>query len=186
MENGLGLFAIINHCILDSRIEKLEESPMDDNQNKQSNTKLLTEEDENQCFLCNRTFTKKSSLKQHFHQVHERPNQIKLEEDQTKSSNTMFDNELLCPLCSKSFTKKANLQRHIEQVHEKNKAINCNLCESTFHSLRGLKRHISSVHEKLRPHQCSQCDKSFSEAGKLRTHISTVHEGKKLFERRVC
>lgn len=136
--------------------------------------------DQFHCDICERNFTRKSSIVEHM-KVH-----IAKRE------------KLNCPECSKKgnirmFSKRSNLVQHCRTSHpgcdlknilqetvktpiEKDSTENsfkCHICGNTYKRKAYLKTHISDIHEKTEKPKCEVCGTQFRNIGGLQRHVKT-------------
>ena len=124
----------------------------------ESKTQSVQIDDSNSCFICKKTFLKKSALTVHIETVHDGKKPFK------------------CSLCVSEFSQKGNLNTHIETVHEKKKPFTCSHCDASFGRKDTLKDHIKTVHDKIEPFVCSICNHSFPRRYKLKSHLVSIHK----------
>ena len=111
------------------------------------------------CYACGYVSSKKSDLKMHIKQVHEKIR------------------DHACTECEFTASQKNNLKAHIERVHENKKKYFCAECGYAATSKGSLKKHTDRVHhQKIRNHICRECGYAASEKGTLKQHIEHVHE----------
>ncbi|XP_063883809.1 zinc finger protein 860-like isoform X2 [Scylla paramamosain] len=111
------------------------------------------------CKVCNKEFTKMSSLYIH----------MKIEHSK---------NPLSCSICDKRFHCESLLKKHIVKVHD-NAAVQqtitkCDKCDFSAKTQRALKIHQGLVHHsKLGLFTCKKCKKTFSTKLTYKNHVAT-------------
>ena len=121
-----------------------------------SNKRKITKENKNKnrfsCETCEKTFVKKTTLKDHILREH--------------SSENVKEN--YCEKCNKSFSRKDNLKEHILRRHSNKEQYSCDICGMKFKSLYNYNKH-DVVHGK-KPFSCSYCGKQFRIKSKFLIH----------------
>ena len=102
-----------------------------------------------QCIDCDKTFSKKSTLKDHMN-IHTKEKQFK------------------CLICGKVFHQKISIKHHV-YLHHAERKHKCEHCGKMFTTKSALRRHIMS-HTGEKPFQCTKCEKRFSRRGYIRIH----------------
>ena len=147
----------------------------DDNENKSDpewnfqDSNGTKESKRYECDLCvpAKSYTRKSSLKEHMTRVHENKNDIV--HDEPKDFQCDYDN------CDASYKRKYLLTAHINAVHE-GIGHKCDWCGKIFQDNYNLNRHVTCVHEKQRPNVCQFCPKSYANKADLIKHVSAIHQ----------
>ena len=132
-------------------------------------TEFILNEAELKCIPCDKTFSTKIIMKQHFKYIHEG----------IKHS---------CEQCNYKGATPEQVKMHTDAKHKGIKHP-CNMCDYKASYPHGLKRHIKFVHlgekvekvkkeeSELKQHQCHHCVKLFSSISNLNHHVRFVHEG---------
>ncbi|XP_075158564.1 uncharacterized protein LOC142231804 [Haematobia irritans] len=112
-------------------------------------------EEENRCKECDRTFSRYNHLLRHMlTHSDEKPH--------------------ICKICSKGFSRSDHLQKHIQSIHaEKN--YKCDQCDAAYGRKDHLQRHIETRHNKNpsvpKPqYACDMCEKKFTTKTYLARH----------------
>ncbi|KAK3915509.1 Zinc finger protein 182 [Frankliniella fusca] len=140
-------------------------------------TQRLVRLEENQCDVCLRVLTTKSSLKMHYRShTGERP--------------------FKCGECEMAFTKKGDLGRHL-LIHANAKPfpcsicgydedggvflepLRCSVCRALFSTPSNLKRH-QLTHTRERPYKCGECGMGFKRTDYLSRHALSHSKQKPL------
>ena len=146
------------NCLNLQTSNKEEENIVHQENVDETKTQSVQSDDSNSCFICKKTFLKKSALTVHIETVHDGKKPFK------------------CSLCVSEFSQKGNLKLHIETVHEKKKPFTCSQCDASFGRKDTLKDHIKTVHDKIKPFVCSICNHSFPRRYKLKSHLVSIHK----------
>ena len=99
-----------------------------------------------ECDICNKLFSNKSSLTKHIKSVHEK---IKFK----------------CEICTKNFTKKENLLSHKRNIHSKSTEFECTVCEKKLNRKGNLQAHKTVCCK------CKHCHEQFFSPSELLNHI---------------
>ena len=112
--------------------------------------KIDTTQEEHLCPVCNKSFTRRSSLNQH-KKIHtgERP--------------------YSCTPCDKKFTRQGDLKKH-NLTHTKQKQYPCTHCKRSFTADQNRIAHERSIHTGERPYKCEYCNKGFTIQDRLTKH----------------
>ncbi|WKX95216.1 hypothetical protein Q1695_012013 [Nippostrongylus brasiliensis] len=124
------------------------------------------------CDECDRSFTMKQNVQQHFFQYHN-PN------GEGRKPLRVRSKRFQCTKCNKIFKTLEKAQRHEARLHGEKASPNvfvCPHCNKIYNAQSQLKEHIDVVHENLRPFKCEQCGMEFGRAGGLRRHDMMVHQ----------
>jgi hypothetical protein len=144
-------------------------------------------EEECLCNLCGKTFKRKSYLKEHLKEVHERlpyicsecqkeyPSKHTLKIHLWSEHNIGKDMSCVCTLCDEVKTTKYGLKQHMKAKHEGLKDHVCHLCGTGFSLPQGLKNHIQRIHEHSGKYVCDYCDFKTVVPNKLKMHENEVH-----------
>ena len=114
-----------------------------------------TVRNENKCEICQKVYSNKYILKDHFIAIHEQK-------------------KYKCDSCGKSFTTSSTLKRHIKTIHDGHTNHKCESCGKLFSHTHHLKNHIHTVHEGRKDYKCESCGKSFSHGGNLKKHSCSL------------
>ncbi|XP_048479960.1 zinc finger protein 93-like [Plutella xylostella] len=148
------------------------------------------------CDTCTKTFSKKSSLKEHIMLIHtgDKPFESDICKNTSRYRSAMKRQKLLhtgekpfqCDICTKSFNQRGALKTH-KLLHTAAKLFQCEECKKNFKYLWTLKRHklIHSEISREKPFQCDICKKSFYQISHLKSH-KLVHTGEKPFQCDIC
>lgn len=113
------------------------------------------------CFICNKNFSNRSSIRYHLNQVH-----AKIKEFQ-------------CEICKASFGAKTVLANHITGVHLDKKNFKCRKCEKCFKTNANLYVHMKS-HDTDYCFVCDICDKAYKFHHHLKQHHISIHSKENL------
>lgn len=80
------------------------------------------------CHVCEKEFTRRSSVYRHVTEVHQ-----KLKRER-------------CDECNSTFARKFDLSRHILAVHEGARPYSCEFCSATFSQKGNRNKHVHMVH----------------------------------------
>lgn len=113
--------------------------------------------EEGSCPLCNKTFSRKSSLMTHIR-------------------NHSAERKFVCTYCHKGFTQAANLRNH-ERIHTNDRPYQCVDCGKTFTQITNLNNH-RRLHTGERPFVCNEpeCGRSFAQVTNLNNHMKSHHK----------
>lgn len=107
------------------------------------------------CDLCESTFTRLESLKNHIKTEHEVPVMLKC-------------------FCGKEFNLRHKLTTHIKRTHNNMRDHGCTVCEKRFFTPKELKVHTLKAHTPgyvdKTEHFCEICGKKYSSSKSLKTH----------------
>ncbi|XP_058062467.1 zinc finger protein 883 [Anopheles bellator] len=113
--------------------------------------------EEGSCPICNKTFSRKSSLLNHIR-------------------NHSAEKKYVCEFCQKGFTQQANLRNHV-RIHTNERPYVCVDCGKAFTQITNLNNH-RRLHTGERPYVCieSNCGRSFAQVTNLNNHMKTHHK----------
>lgn len=129
---------------------------------------ILGIEAKNQCRICNRSYSKASTLENH----------MKLHDKSKPREKTH-----LCDTCGKGFAQKSKLVLH-NRVHTGYKPHKCSYCEKSFTKRDYLVMH-ERIHSGEKPYCCVYCGKCFNQDASLRIHMRT-HTGERPYVCHLC
>ncbi|XP_058130436.1 zinc finger protein 271 isoform X2 [Anopheles coustani] len=113
--------------------------------------------EEGSCPICNKTFSRKTSLLNHIR-------------------NHSAEKKYVCEFCQKGFTQQANLRNHV-RIHTNERPYVCVDCGKAFTQITNLNNH-RRLHTGERPYVCieSNCGRSFAQVTNLNNHMKTHHK----------
>ncbi|XP_063062636.1 putative zinc finger protein 66 isoform X4 [Engraulis encrasicolus] len=145
------------------------------------------------CDICDKVYTKSSSLRSHKLMVHLGVRRFTCSEcgqgfvtlSALKSHKLIHTGErpYMCATCGKCFTQSGDLRLH-ERRHSGEKPHKCDQCPKAFFNLQALNQH-KVVHTGEKPHKCDLCERSFGLLNNLKRH-RLLHTGVKPFVCAVC
>ena len=109
------------------------------------------------CSVCEKKFSCKSSLSDHFKQIHDKSNHVK------------------CPHCHFTTFKPYILKRHIQRQHDKTTKYECDQCSFFTYDCGSIKVHKRRIHNKTLSFECSECEKKFEKRKKYAEHLLQSH-----------
>eukprot|EP00092_Neocalanus_flemingeri_P027157 GFUD01029451.1.p1 GENE.GFUD01029451.1~~GFUD01029451.1.p1 ORF type:complete len:343 (-),score=51.81 GFUD01029451.1:15-1043(-) len=146
------------------------------------------------CYLCEKSYTSRQSLRMHVETVH----------------------MMKCSRCEKSFTSRQDVRKHINTVHR----VECSICEKSYTLRRNLRTHVKTVHNtsQIEIPSCSKSDTTLNkskvtnrgrflcqvcgkqltsecslqhhiegiQSGNMLTHVKTVHDNDTVSNRYKC
>ncbi|KAK6739277.1 hypothetical protein RB195_020993 [Necator americanus] len=124
------------------------------------------------CDECDRSFTMKQNVQQHFFQYHN-PNGAR------KKAVRTISKRFQCTKCNKIFKTLEKAKRHEVRMHGEKispSVFVCHHCNKVYNAHSQLKEHVDVVHENRRPYKCEHCGVNFGRAGGLRRHDMMVHQ----------
>ncbi|XP_019740136.1 zinc finger protein OZF-like [Hippocampus comes] len=134
------------------------------------------------CSQCDKTFSKKSSLKRHT-RTHDGDNQLNSSDDGKRFAQKAEGKPFACSVCRLSFRRRCNLITHA-RTHTGEKPFACLVCAKRFARKGPLSVHMRT-HTGEKPFACSLCSKRFARKAHLNIHTRT-HTGEKPFACSVC
>ncbi|XP_055541782.1 zinc finger protein 484 isoform X5 [Wyeomyia smithii] len=117
----------------------------------------VLEGEEGSCPICNKTFSRKSSLLNHIR-------------------NHTAEKKYICEYCQKGFSQQANLRNHV-RIHTNERPYVCIDCGKAFTQITNLNNH-RRLHTGERPYVCieANCGRSFAQVTNLNNHMKTHHK----------
>uniref|UniRef100_A0A182KF24 C2H2-type domain-containing protein n=1 Tax=Anopheles christyi TaxID=43041 RepID=A0A182KF24_9DIPT len=116
--------------------------------------------EEGSCPICNKTFSRKTSLLNHIR-------------------NHSAEKKYVCEFCQKGFTQQANLRNHV-RIHTNERPYVCVDCGKAFTQVTNLNNHMKT-HHKTTLYVCNQCPRKFSQVTQLNLHLITNHSSTRGF-----
>ena len=163
-----------------------EDNFVNDNEN---NKEFMKEEtipfnadgkNKHQCPSCDKTYSKKGYLQEHFQSVHENLRHSCDICDKTFSVESTLrihkqkkHNQIKCNSCNETFSLQENLQKHEDYFHNSLK-MKCGYCKTKLEDLEKLQTHIQENHI------CEPCNRTFTQRGQLSRHVKAVHDKEKI------
>jgi hypothetical protein len=92
------------------------------------------------CTVCDKSYTYKSSLNDHYRKAHT---------NQNKNKNKKIKH-YTCDLCPENATTRKALERHHKQDHLGKRPYLCDVCNKSFLYLSGKNEHIRNIHKDKR------------------------------------
>ncbi|CAD6199180.1 unnamed protein product [Caenorhabditis auriculariae] len=131
------------------------------------------------CDDCDRMFTLKHNLQQHFIQYHMGCRKLRKAQCAIK-----------CEICSKVYSSASVLREHVDVVHQLVLRHECPQCHMKFGRINGLRRHVKMVHENV-VRYCPYMEEGCTHAGykcpkALAAHIRSVHTMERPFNCSYC
>jgi len=126
------------------------------------------------CEICEKTFTRKSTLKDHTYLYHQPAAEVA--ESCTQCHQKIRPDEegphqcsgFKCPYCTRYLKTQPNLDSHVENCHTLPRH-QCSCCFKVFTRAAGLKNHMLT-HENKRKFQCCSCTFSSNTQAQLKRH----------------
>ncbi|RUS77117.1 hypothetical protein EGW08_015133, partial [Elysia chlorotica] len=160
---------------------------------KKREKKLITQQTQHVCKVCNELFKSKKKLIIHKRQVHNLSaaeiwpclicdNVFDLKEDLYNhlTVHSRKDNEPLeCQECHEKFGTPSDLRKHLFQ-HSQN--FECEMCEKKFFKAESFRQHQKFHKEQV---TCQVCGRVLSSASRLKEHMN-VHTGEKPYKCDIC
>ncbi|XP_062716687.1 zinc finger protein 629 isoform X4 [Aedes albopictus] len=117
----------------------------------------VLEGEEGSCPICNKTFSRKTSLLNHIR-------------------NHTAEKKYICEYCQKGFSQQANLRNHV-RIHTNERPYVCIDCGKAFTQITNLNNH-RRLHTGERPYVCieANCGRSFAQVTNLNNHMKTHHK----------
>ncbi|XP_052565291.1 zinc finger protein 84 isoform X5 [Culex pipiens pallens] len=117
----------------------------------------VLEGEEGSCPICNKTFSRKTSLLNHIR-------------------NHTAEKKYVCEYCQKGFSQQANLRNHV-RIHTNERPYVCVDCGKAFTQITNLNNH-RRLHTGERPYVCieANCGRSFAQVTNLNNHMKTHHK----------
>ncbi|XP_041989233.1 zinc finger protein 286A-like [Aricia agestis] len=133
------------------------------------------------CKICQKVFTKKPLVSQHYGEVH-------LKKRRHLRSCNLCDVSVpghkrpvhmeeahgvpmpKCSICDRKFAYEFKLLRHQRTFHMGERNYECDVCHKRFSGTAQLKRHVV-LHRPERPFECNVCDKRFKSSKYLNIHM---------------
>ncbi|XP_055637216.1 gastrula zinc finger protein XlCGF57.1 isoform X2 [Toxorhynchites rutilus septentrionalis] len=137
--------------------KKTQIAPFDLEATLQAVDNEVLEGEEGSCPLCNKTFSRKSSLLNHIR-------------------NHTAEKKYICEYCQKGFSQQANLRNHV-RIHTNERPYVCVDCGKAFTQITNLNNH-RRLHTGERPYVCieANCGRSFAQVTNLNNHMKTHHK----------
>ena len=117
-----------------------------------------------QCDVCNRKYTNKKKLVDHFE------DHIKYRQDAIKGEVILYK----CCLCDYHFPERSDVIEHM-QSHEDTHKFSCNICLHSVTNRNGLNNHRRLFHEGVAPKRCTVCQQAFPNAKYCQFHMENDH-----------
>ncbi|KFB39030.1 hypothetical protein ZHAS_00006740 [Anopheles sinensis] len=116
------------------------------------------------CYICGRTFMRKSGLREHMEREH-----------------LDLPPRYACEICGKNFITRSTLNHH-QKVHGPFESCPCDAedCDLVFRDEHLMRRHYRNVHAENRPYVCRFCTKTFRTKESIDIH-ERMHTGEKPF-----
>lgn len=154
------------------------------------------------CNICEKTFTRETTLKEHNRQKHKSHNQIEGSTQKCEYCGKHFatvsnlkrhlnthagredkleESKKSCEFCGKEFATAFNLKRHLN-IHSDDKEPmeqKCKYCGKSFTTISNLKRHLHIHTGNTAQFQCLRCEKNYTTKKRLDTHVQSIHENMK-------
>ena len=115
-----------------------------------------------ECDNCDKSFSKKQSLRDHMKYVHEG-----IEPPAKPDPKTCYP----CKDCDFMGQTIYFLQQHIKNLHSR---VSCDICGFRGLSQYAIRRHKESVHEDV-VHNCPHCERIFKQIQSLKIHMQATH-----------
>lgn len=152
------------------------------------------------CAKCNKSFTKKSKLEEHFksHSSKTRLHSCKICKRKFTTDVLLTQHEIVhsdlitlikeeertrCIICSSIYHEQPALEDHMREhkVKMETEVIDCMYCGKSYNKLNNLIRHLKT-HDENKTHLCNICNKSFAMGQDLIDHLNR-HKG---FSPHIC
>ncbi|XP_058826042.1 zinc finger protein 27 isoform X9 [Topomyia yanbarensis] len=141
----------------DQHTKKQQIIPFDLEATLQAVDNEVLEGEEGSCPICNKTFSRKTSLLNHIR-------------------NHTAEKKYICEYCQKGFSQQANLRNHV-RIHTNERPYVCIDCGKAFTQITNLNNH-RRLHTGERPYVCieANCGRSFAQVTNLNNHMKTHHK----------
>ncbi|RVE41473.1 hypothetical protein evm_013877 [Chilo suppressalis] len=160
--------------------------------NSTCDRKIHSGEKSYKCNVCDKKFTKISTLSAH-QIIHtgEKPYKCDICDKIFTTNGILSQHQRIhtgekpykCNVCDKRFTQFSSLFKH-QRIHTGEKPYKCDICDKRFTTNGSLSNH-QRIHTGEKPYKCNVCDKRFTSSANLSTH-KRIHTGEKSYKCNVC